>query len=342
MNNAKLAFISIAVLVISSTHCWARAKTDIVTLHNGDRITCEIKSLFAGILECSTDAMGTLQIEWQKIAHFSSDYEFQVRYGDGSLHIGHIDTTATSGELSVMGVNGKYSDSWLQVAELRPLQTTLKDAADVYMSAGYDYTKASDTTQISLGLDIGFEQERSRSSVKLRHTVSDTREESTSSTKLDLFRAFSNERTKRMFRYGSSSYEANDELELDYRVSLGGGLGRYFIDDNRRQLVAAAGLQVNSEREKTGEEFESLEGALKLQFASWRFNTPELAFKTTLNLYPSLTESGRIRGDSDVQLRWEMYANLFWDVTAWGVYDNRSPGDSDFDYGVSTGLGWDY
>ena len=34
--------------------------------------------------------------------------------------------------------------------------------------------------------------------------------------------------------------------------------------------------------------------------------------------------------------------DLYWDVTAWGVYDNRNIGGGDFDYGVSTGIGWDY
>lgn len=70
--------------------------------------------------------------------------------------------------------------------------------------------------------------------------------------------------------------------------------------------------------------------------------TPELDVSFTLNLYPGLTDSGRLRGDSDLRFRWELYRDLFWDVTAWGVYDNQSIGDGNFDYGVSTGIGWDY
>lgn len=335
--------IILLFLLVSGNYCWARPKSDIVTLHNGDRVTCEVKSLYTGILECSTDAMGTLEIEWEEIASISSDYQFQVRYSDSSQHIGRITADVDSGEFKVIDDSGGvYDASWLQVVELRPLQTTRKDALDVYMSAGYDYTKASESSQFSLGLDIGYEKERSRSALKLRHTVSDTREESTSSTKLDLFRGFSKENSRRLFRYGNSSYESNDQLELDYRAALGGGFGRYFIDDNRLQLVAAIGLQANTERDSTGEQGESLEGALKLQFATWRFDSPEMDVKFSLNLYPSLTDSGRLRGDTDLRLRWELYKDLFWDVTGWGAYDNRSIGDGNFDYGVSTGIGWDY
>ncbi|MBE9539595.1 MAG: DUF481 domain-containing protein [Proteobacteria bacterium] len=339
----KLALApALIVLLLSCTNTWGRSKTDIVTLHNGDNVTCEIKSLYAGLLECSTDVMGTLSIEWDGIASISSNYEFQVRYSDGSRHIGRIDSTGTPGSIGIVGDSGAIDSDWLQVVELRPLQTTLKDAMDIYLGAGYDYTKASETSQITLGLDISYEQERSRSALKLRHVTSDTREESFSSTKLNLSRGFFNDRTRRLFRYGNSSYESNDQLALDYRVSLGAGFGRYFIDNHERQLISAIGLQANTERDLAGEQQESLEGALRLEFATWKFDPPELDVRLTLNLYPSLTDSGRLRGDSDLRLRWELYKDLFWDVTAWGVYDNRNIGDGNLDYGVSTGIGWDY
>ena len=39
---------------------FARPKTDVVVLDNGDRITCEIKKLQRGKLTISTDASGTI------------------------------------------------------------------------------------------------------------------------------------------------------------------------------------------------------------------------------------------------------------------------------------------
>ena len=330
------------ILLASTTNSWGRPKTDVITLRNGDNVTCRIDSLYAGMLECSTDAMGTLRIEWDEIAEVRSDYQFQVRYSDGSRYMGRVDTAGDPGEITILGKNGAVESDWLQLVELRPFETTRKDALDVYLSAGYDYTKASETSQFTLGLDMSYEKERSHSTLKLRHVVSDTREESTSSTNLNLYRGFFNDRTKRRFRYGSSSYESNDQLALDYRVSLGGGIGRYFVDNHERQLVSAIGLQVSTERDLAGEQEENLEGALKLQFATWKFDPPELDVKLTLNLYPSMTDSGRLRGDSDLRLRWELYKNLFWDISTWGVYDNRSTSEDNFDYGVTTGIGWDY
>jgi len=60
------------------------------------------------------------------------------------------------------------------------------------------------------------------------------------------------------------------------------------------------------------------------------------------SLYPSLTESGRVRGDSDIRIRWELIEDLFWDVTAYGTYDSRAESDQEFDYGITTGIGWNY
>lgn len=42
---------------------WARAKTDIVSLANGDRVTGEIKLIEHGKLRISTDSMGDVLIE---------------------------------------------------------------------------------------------------------------------------------------------------------------------------------------------------------------------------------------------------------------------------------------
>jgi len=51
----------------------AAPKTDVVVLVNGDRITGEIKSLEYNQLKLSTYHMGTLYIEWDKIASLETD-----------------------------------------------------------------------------------------------------------------------------------------------------------------------------------------------------------------------------------------------------------------------------
>jgi hypothetical protein len=41
-------------------------------------------------------------------------------------------------------------------------------------------------------------------------------------------------------------------------------------------------------------------------------------------------------------LSWELVEDLFWDITGWASYDDASQSGSDVDYGVTTGVSWEY
>ena len=51
-----------AALVLAAAPALAQ-RTDVVTMANGDRVTCEINTLDRGILEVATDSWGTISIE---------------------------------------------------------------------------------------------------------------------------------------------------------------------------------------------------------------------------------------------------------------------------------------
>ena len=319
----------------------AQRKTDIVTLYNGDRITGEVKSLETGILNFSTDSMGTIKIEWQEIAKLESKYHYEIRLGSGKRYYGSIQPAKRPGQLLVQDLDGVQDLEWLQVVDMRPIEKNLLDRVDVYFAAGYSYSRASSVAQTSINADLSYEDEKSRSTLTGRTSITDDSEETTSSSRIDLDRAVWTARPN-VFRSFFSNYENNDELALDYRVGVGMGLGRAFIDTYRNRLSGIAGLQVITEKSKTTGSDENLELYLSSRFKAWRFNTPELDLDFILNLYPSLTDSGRLRGDSNLRLRWELIEDLFFDITAYGSYDNKADANNDIDYGVTTGLGWEY
>jgi hypothetical protein len=51
-----------AVLLLAAAPALAQ-RTHVVTMANGDRVTCEINTLDRGILEVATDSWGTISIE---------------------------------------------------------------------------------------------------------------------------------------------------------------------------------------------------------------------------------------------------------------------------------------
>ncbi len=320
---------------------WAHSKTDIVTLYNGDKITGEFKSMYGGIAELKTDALGTVKIEWKHIAHLQSDYHYDLRLSDGTRYFGTFATSAIPGQLKAVTDEGEHNVEMLQVVEMRPIESSFLDRIDIYLSAGYSYTKASSVGQTSFNTNISYEDEKSRNVFTGRTLITDTDDDVTNSTKYDVSRAVWTDRSQ-SFRVFYGRYEQNDELALEGRYTAGGGLGRYFIDTQKLRWMGSAGLQILTEKSVGGDQNESVEGFLSTNFAAWRFDTPELDLDFGFNLYPSFSEQGRLRGDTDIRLRWELIEDLYLDLTAFGTYDNKAETDHEFDYGITTGVGWTY
>jgi hypothetical protein len=338
--NRILAIIGV-LLCSLSLQALARSKTDVITLYSGDHITGEVKSLKGGILELSTDSMGTVKIEWQDIARLESEYYYEIRISDGSRHLGSVEPSGQPGQIAVLDLDGEYNFDSLQIVQIRPIEKSVIDRLDIYFAAGYSYNRASSISQTSVNTRIGYENERSRNSLTGRASLTDSSDESTSSSRVDLVRAVWTSR-RNIFRSSFSNFESNDELGLDHRVGVGAGLGTYFIDTYRNRLIGIAGLQVITEQIKDNGTDQNIELYLSSRYLAWRLNTPELDLDFGLNIYPSLTDGGRVRSGSDLRLRWELIEDLFFDVTAYGTYDNEADSNSGVDYGVTTGLGWKF
>jgi hypothetical protein len=352
----------LAVFLLSygiSTPTWGRNKTDIITLYNGDRLTGELLSMYGGIVSLNTDALGTAKIEWKRISRIESVYHYDIRLSSGERHFAAIGNTTITGQLKIISEGDERNFEMLEVVELRPIDNGFLDRIDLYLSAGYSYTKASSVAQTSFNTEINYEDENTRNTFNGRTTVTDTADDVTSSTKLDLSRQVWSDRSK-SYRTFYGRYEANDELALEGRFTLGGGLGRYFIDTQKIRWIGSAGLQVITEKATVGtgeacdingepagcvdagDRRESIEGFFSTEFAAWRFDTPELDLDIKFNIYPSLSESGRVRADSDIRIRWELIDDLFWDLTTFITYDKKAGTDNQVDYGITTGIGWTY
>ena len=341
MHRATLIFLA---LILISSFAQASApgrKTDVVTMYNGDRVTGEIKELFAGLLEIKTSSMGTIKIEWQEISKVQSKYRYEIRLSEGSRHYGAIGEAQRPGELQIISSRGDKHIGNLQVVEIRPAAQTFKDQIDAYVSVGYSYTNASSLGQGTINADVTYKTEKARNQLSARANHTETDNITTRSSKVDLGRSVWTKRQD-VYRILLASYETNDELALDYRISTGLAVGKHFVDTHRNSWEGALGMQVLTERTLLGDTQESVEGLIRSSYTTWKFSTPELHVKLNGGLYPSFTESGRWRGDGDIKIRWEIIGDLYWDITAFGTYDNQSADDSRFDYGISTGVGWTY
>ena len=151
--------------------------------------------------------------------------------------------------------------------------------------------------------------------------------------------------------------QKNDEFGIDLRASIGGGVGRILRENNNNRIEVLGGLLLNDERLINTEEIvnlpspivteednTTLEGLIELNYDWFRFDTPELDIKSTLSLFPGITDSGRLRAEFDLRFRWEMVEDLFWEMEYYNNYDSgrESATESISDYGIITSLGYKF
>jgi len=87
----KLRAVVIGVSLLLALPLWAREKTDVLVMKNGDRLTGEIKGLDEGVLYVSFDyILGTSSMQWSKVAYLESKQLFIVKTEDGSVYTGTL------------------------------------------------------------------------------------------------------------------------------------------------------------------------------------------------------------------------------------------------------------
>src|SRR6202161_3264037 len=85
--------------LLFSVPLFAQGKTDVIVMKNGDRFTCEIKSLGAGVLSVKLDYVdGTISLQWSQVAHLESNRLFLVHTESGAAYTGKISTTGESND----------------------------------------------------------------------------------------------------------------------------------------------------------------------------------------------------------------------------------------------------
>ena len=319
----------------------ARPKTDKVLLANGDLVTGEIKGLKNGYLSYGTDNMGTVSIEWDGVTALDSRFFFRVRTITGERFFGALSRAESPGRVILSHAEGEEHLPVSALLSITPIESSLRERLETVVSAGYSDIKASDSRTTELALNINYLGEYSENNLRARLVVSEAGSEINESNRIDVTRRRLWKNPK-FFNYYGSTWERNDQLGVENRLGVGYGVGRRVLDGARQRFNFTAGLQVVAEEDSLGDNQESLEGLLVLEYRRWNFSSPEIDLVSNLNLYPGITEQGRVRADGNVTLSWEITSDLDLQISAFGSYDNEtSPGGDAFDYGVTTGIAWE-
>jgi hypothetical protein len=334
------------LLIAPGLAAYAAPKTDIVVFDNGDHMTGEVKGLDRGRLSFDTDATGTISIEWARLRSVKSGQVLQVELTSGMRYTGQSVSSSGPGLLRLERRDGggfqefEFGD----VVRIDPIdQGGLLDRIDGYLTAGYDYTKANNLQTFTFTGGISLRNERAERSLDASTTAT-TQDAVEDSGRYDIVANARRFMANRWFYQGFLAFEGNDELGLDLRSTLGGGFGRYLVQDSKQEWAVVAGLAANRENFVTEETTSSLEAIFGTQYSFFLFNEPEANVDASLYLLPSLTESGRVRSEAKLRSRYEIVEDLFFEVSLYGSYDTDADAtaESKSDYGMTTSLGYSF
>ncbi len=333
--------LAAAVLTVSQS---AMADTDVVEFGNGSRLIGEVKSMGRGRLSFDTDATGIIRIEWGDVEHLSADRDIQVEILTGARFFGRISRSEQGSAVIVETEDGPIELENQLIVSMNPIESSWKEAIDLRVSAGYNFTKASNVTQMNVGVDLSYRTRKRISSADFSSVISNSsNNESSQRQSLDL--NYTRLRANRWLNDGGIRFERNDELGLNLRTSLSAGGGRILTQTDHSSVMLKGGLKATRENSfNEPEDIDSLESYVKTIWEWYRYDTPQLDWSTSLEIIPSLTESGRVRGEFDATLRWEIINDFFWQLEFYESYDNQpqSVTGSQTDYGVTTSVSYKF
>jgi hypothetical protein len=323
----------------------ARSKLDRVILANGDEVTCEIKELRRGMLRVKTDSMGTIEIEWEDVVELTSPFGFEIELQNGFMYLGRFGTPTEEGTLRIESAEAEAVEIGLgRVVRINAIEDSFWKRLDGSLSLGFNYTKASDVGTLSFSNDTTYRKPRFLYTFTL-NTIITTQEAKPTTKRGDLSFSYVRFRRNRVYVEGSVGAQTNDELGIDLRLLLGGGVGRNWKQTNRTNFRSSGGLVATEEwLTGTAESQTNLEMFGTVSYEFFRYNTPKSDIVVNLTVYPSLNDWGRIRTEFDSGIRQELIKDFFLEVSLYLSSDNRPPqtAAAKIDYGIVLSLGWTF
>ena len=314
--------------------------SDRIYLKNGDVITGSMKELDRGKLRVKTRTMDTVYVNWVVIESIDSDKYLRVGKADGTFNYGVIRQSDLSDGLVIEDHGQEVEVPILAVSTIQPIrvQESFWRRLDVDVKAGIDYKTASDILLINLSSNVKFREEKYEIEIAANWNET-SRTEDNNSSRADLVGDYTRFLRDRWFWKATTGFETNEELGLDLRTLVAGTAGRYLIQNPTLRFEVNAGLAGNYEERQDGTTT-SAEGLIRSSFEIFKHTLPITRLSASVSVFPGITESGRLRVNTNVNLRNEIVRSVFWDLTFFSTFDNRPPeGAEQEDYGIVTSIG---
>ena len=330
---------------------FAREKSDVIIMNNGDRFTAEIKGLDSGVLYVSFDYIdGTCSLQWSKVNHLESNQLFVVKTEDGSVYSGTLRTAeSTAGRPMHIQISEGPERSEIveqsQIVQVNPTSDRFWERFNGQINSGIMYSKGNQSTQYNLSSSVEYPRERWAAGGDISSSLSSSTGSSVSARNSLGLNALRLLRWNNWYYTGVANFLQSSAQDIQLQTNISAGIGRYLKNTNQATISVLAGLGWQN---TTYSASASSPGTQNIAAAMVGVNVKFFQFKKT-NLtvtgtaFPALSQPGRAFFNTNVTYYVKLFSNLSWNVSFYGNWDTEPPPHlSGSDYGTSSGLGWTF
>jgi hypothetical protein len=325
----------------------ARENSDVLVMRNGDRLTCEIKSLDSGTLSISLDyASGTVSINWGRVDHIESKQLFLVKTQDGLVYSGSLSTPATPGarptKIEVIEPSARRVElDKTHVIDMQETDLGFWRPFNGQIGLSSLYNKGNQSFQYSVNGDVNYTRERWGASASYNSTLSFSSGASNSTRNEIELAAQRLLRWNNWYYAGLADFLQSSEQGIQLQSTFGGGIGRYLKNTNKTMISVYGGLaweNIAYQQQILPATDQQVTAALIVgQMKLFRFDKTNLSFTATV--LPALSDPGRVHTNLNVAYYVKLWSNFKWNLSFYGNWDNQPPpGFSGSNYGSSSGV----
>lgn len=342
--------LACSLFLLAAQPLFARDKTDVLVMKNGDRVQCEVKGLNAGVLYVSLDwADGDVSVDWSKVERLESTQLFVVKTSGGAVYTGSFRTPKTEAErpVNIQVVDATESQPVMvnraQVVNIVETSANFWHRFDGEIGFGSTYSKANQSAQYNLNAQTTYLEERWDAGVYYQSNLSSVKD-GTPSTRNSILGAYQHLLpNENWFLAGLGSYLQSTEQQISAQETVGGGIGRFLKRTNNTSIsLVGGGAWQGTNYSQSSIPAQNVAAALiygNVKF--FRFSKTNLDFTGTV--VPALSDPGRVRSSINATYYIKIISDLKWNISFYGNWDNRPPqGVPGSDYGSSSGLTWTY
>lgn len=317
---------------------------DTIVFYNGQVLIGDIRNGQFGEIIINDRDLKILQVKQYKIRWLNTDNRFRLQTNDKIEYTGRLAKSQKDGWVNIILDDGDTIFTQItNIGLIIALEKKFLVGLDGSLTAGFSYAKSSDIGQTNLSSNVHY------ASNKFDYLVSVSLNGSIDSSKYsrdreDMGVFVTHSVGPSWFVAVSFNYQRNLELSIARRYQeLVGGGNKLFVHQNW-VLLATSGIAFNQEKSTAGiASGLLLEIPIGLRFNFFKYRQPNIQISSTQTVFFSLSQSGRVRFNSNTTFSWELVKNFRLNINPYLNYDNQPPeGNSNVDYGASVGLSFTF